>query len=106
MNSYLVILKNKRKGELSNDLLIRHVTYLKKLSKQGSLKLCGPFADNDGALMIYLAESIEEVEKLLNNDPFICDKYYQAYKIKEFIEANEENNWLMGGEQIQENLKD
>lgn len=106
MNSYLVILKDKRNGELSNDLLTNHVTYLKGLSQQGSLKLCGPFVDDDGAVMVFQSESVEGVEELLNNDPFVYEKYYQSYEIKEFLEANNGNNWLVGIPQTKGNLID
>ncbi|WP_194165715.1 YciI family protein [Oceanobacillus sp. CFH 90083] len=106
MNSYLVILKDKRNGELSNDLLTNHVTYLKRLRQQGSLMLCGPFVDDDGAVMVFQSESVESVEELLNNDPFVYEKYYQSYEIKEFLEANDGNNWLVGVPQTKGNLID
>ncbi|WP_413381055.1 YciI family protein [Alkalihalobacillus sp. 1P02AB] len=106
MNSYLVILKDKRKGGLSNDLLTNHVTYLKSLSQQGSLKLCGPFKDDDGTVMVFQSENVEDVEELLNNDPFVYEKYYQTYEIKEFLEANDENNWLVEIPQTKGNLID
>ncbi|GAA2713776.1 hypothetical protein GCM10009865_41850 [Aeromicrobium ponti] len=43
---------------------------------------------------------------LLNNGPFISEGYYQSYNIKEFLEANNENNWLISIPQTQENLID
>ncbi|MBU9722625.1 MULTISPECIES: YciI family protein [Bacillaceae] len=106
MSSFLVILKNKRQGALSNDLLTNHVTYLKSLRQQGSLKLCGPFVDNDSAVMVFQSERAEDVEDLVNNDPFIYEKYYQSYEIKEFFEANDENNWLVDVPQTKGNMID
>lgn len=44
--------------------------------------------------MILRAESYEEAENYILEDPIISKKYYR-YTIDEFIEANENNNWLM-----------
>lgn len=38
--------------------------------------------------------------------PLFLKKYYQSYNIKEFLEANNENNWLISIPQTQENLID
>lgn len=59
------------------------------------MKLCGPFKDNDSAIQIIVADSQEEAEFIVNADPFIAHNYYQQYELKELIEANEGNNWLM-----------
>lgn len=95
MNKYIVILKDKARGDLNDELLIKHVHHLKKLKAEGVLFLCGPFKDNDGALQIILANTIVEAEKIIQQDPFIVSKYYNQYSISELIEANEENNYLM-----------
>ncbi|SES61736.1 Uncharacterized conserved protein YciI, contains a putative active-site phosphohistidine [Oceanobacillus limi] len=104
MKNYLVTYKDKTKGELSEDLLNRHVDYLKLLSKSGSLKLCGPFTENDRAMMIFQSHSLEEVTALVSKDPFMEEAYYQSYEIKEFFEANEANNWLIDIPQTKSNL--
>lgn len=39
------------------------------LASQGSLLLSGP-TDGDGALLIFEAKSIEEIEEILDDDPF------------------------------------
>ncbi|WP_210365992.1 YciI family protein [Bacillus sp. REN3] len=100
----LAILKDKRQGELKTDLLQHHVNYLKELSSMGHLVMCGPYVNNDGAMMIFNCESLDHVRKLLANDPFIAEKYYQAYEINEFLPANDENNWLMDIPQTKGNL--
>ncbi|WP_026676304.1 YciI family protein [Fictibacillus gelatini] len=101
MKSFAVILKNKRKEALTDDLLNMHVKYVKQLYKEGVLKLCGPFTDNDGALMIFNCHKSEDVQHFLANDPFIKEKYYGTYEVTEFIEANDENNWLLDIPQTQ-----
>ena len=42
------------------------------------------------------AENLEEAEFIANCAPFTKNGYYQNYEIHEFIEANEENNYLLG----------
>ena len=95
MSKFILILKHKRRGTLTNDLLQRHVAYLKKESAKGNIFLAGPFADNDGAMQIIEAESRSMAVSIVNRDPFVREQYYRAYDLHELIEANEENNWLM-----------
>ncbi|KAF9132516.1 1 carbohydrate esterase [Mortierella sp. GBA39] len=66
------------------------------MSRLGCLRLCGPFTDGDGAVMVFSGRSAEEVEDWVKQDPFIKERYYGSYNIKEFTEANESNRWLMG----------
>jgi len=63
------------------------------------LFLCGPFKDDNGGLQILNANSYEEAEKYVLQDPFIAQKYYTRYTIHELIEANEGNNYLMDNPQ-------
>ncbi len=105
MAKYLIILKNKREGTLTTDLLKSHVEHIRSLDNKGVLCLCGPFADNDGAMQILEAETLEEAKKYLLQDPFIVQKYYGDYSIHEFIEGNSENSYLMTDDQTNSNLK-
>ncbi len=95
MKTFLVTLGNKRKGELTDDLLHRHIDYLKFMKQNGSLIMCGPFVDEDGAMMIFRCQSPDEVKTLVSKDPFIVEKYYGTYDVTEFVDANDENNWLL-----------
>jgi uncharacterized protein YciI len=52
------------------DVRPRHRQYLATLLSEGRLVAAGPFTDDSGALIIYDAGSREEVEKLIQNDPF------------------------------------
>ncbi len=89
MKKFIIILKD-----------IRNLTALNKLY------LCGPFENDDGALQIIVAETKEEVEELVNKDPFIRERYYKSYSIYELIEANEYNNWLCEDTQTKINLRE
>jgi hypothetical protein len=47
-----------------------HREYLMGLRKAGKAAMAGPFTDDSGGLLIYEAESKEEVEQMIRNDPF------------------------------------
>jgi uncharacterized protein YciI len=103
-SKYVAILRNKRSGTLTASLLEAHVAHLRKLTLEGSLFLCGPFKDNDGAMQIIHAASYEAAKAMLERDPFLLNGYYQRYELFELIEANAENNWLMSDAQTQSNM--
>lgn len=47
-----------------------HLAYLRGLADQGSLVLAGPWADDEGALVVYRAESEAAAQALVDGDPF------------------------------------
>lgn len=104
MEKFVVILKEKRDGELDANLLSRHIDYLRLLSQEGKLMIAGPFKNNEQAMLILNCEDIDEAINLVSSDPFIKEKYYNTYEINELIVANEENNWLMDNPQTTGNL--
>lgn len=95
MQAFLILLGDKSSGGLEQELLLKHVNYLKDLHDQGNLVTCGALVDNQGAVMILKAESKNHAEQLLKNDPFIIENYYRHYVLKEYIEASDDNNWLL-----------
>jgi len=104
MTKYIMILKDKRKGTLTPDLLNQHIDHLREQTLKGNIALCGPFKDDDGALQIIEVESREVAESILKQDPFIREGYYRNYEILELIEANENNNWLSEDSQTKGNI--
>jgi uncharacterized protein YciI len=104
VKKFVVILKDKKRGHLTTELLQAHVDHLRNLSQSGKLHLCGPFSDNDKAIQILIADSLEEAEAFVQQDPFVRSGYYGSYDLFELIEANESNNWLMDIPQTKENL--
>ena len=105
MEKYIVILRNKAKGTLTTELLHAHINHIKRLKQEDVLFLSGPFKNNDGALLIFEANSYKEAEGYLLQDPMIIEKYYEDYDIYELIEANESNNFLMEDVQTKLNLR-
>lgn len=95
MKKFIILLIDKQIGTLNDDLLHAHVNHLKELKNKNILVICGPFTDSDGAIKIIKANHLEEAKIIANCDPFTKKGYYQNYEIYEFIEANEENNYLL-----------
>ncbi len=104
MGTFVVLLRNKDKGHLTEELLQRHITYLQQLDQDGKLVLCGPFASNADAIQILRAPTIEEATAWIEADPFIAEQYYQSYELNEMIEANASNHWLVKDSQTHTNL--
>ncbi|MFT4413314.1 YciI family protein [Fredinandcohnia humi] len=106
MRKFVAIFKDKKKGELTKDLLNKHVKHLQNLTKDSKLFICGPFKDNNKAMQILICDSIDEAINLVESDPFVKEGYYATYDINELIEANENNNWLVDIPQTINNLSD
>jgi uncharacterized protein YciI len=60
----------------------QHREYLKGLLDTGRLAISGPFAGDGGGLLVYEAESMEEAEALLSNDPFAKAGVFASWKIQ------------------------
>lgn len=56
------------------------------------------------AVLVIRADLKSYAEKLINDDPFIQHHYYKKIEIHEFMEANEENDWLACSDQSLNNL--
>ncbi|MCL2459964.1 MAG: YciI family protein [Euryarchaeota archaeon] len=100
MAKYVVIYEDMRKDAVAPDmveiLLKGHVEHLRDLHSRGALFMCGPLKNSsEKGLQIFEANSKEEVESCVLKDPLIVHKWYASYHIYEWIEANEENNYLM-----------
>lgn len=95
MKKFIILLKDKQIETLNDDLWHAHVNHLKELKAKNILVICGPFTDSGRAMKIIKANHLEEAKRIANCDPFTKNGYFQNYEIHEFIEANEENNYLL-----------
>ena len=59
-----------------------HRQYQAGLKQSGRLAIGGPFTDDSGALMIFEAESKDEVEGILKNDPFCQNGVFASWVIR------------------------
>ncbi|WP_429993654.1 rhodanese-like domain-containing protein [Metabacillus fastidiosus] len=82
MKYFAVILKNS-KEELVSEYLDAHIAYLERLRIDGIVTGNGRLLDGGGGLIIYRGQSLEEVQKLVEEDPFIVHKI-RTYEIYEW----------------------
>lgn len=61
-----------------------HREYLKKLLDEGKLFESGPYVDDSGALLVYDAADIAEVQELLANDPYAPNGIVESVTINEW----------------------
>ena len=94
MSKYVVMYRYTGKTDEAPGLVDSHIDHLKKLRQEGILFLCGLLKENDGAMLILEADSFGEAEGYILRDPLVDQEFYR-YEIYEFIEANEENNFLL-----------
>jgi uncharacterized protein YciI len=50
----------------------QHRAYLHELATAGQLRLAGPFADGDGALLVYDVADRTELDEILAKDPYFA----------------------------------
>jgi uncharacterized protein len=82
MKYYAVISKIidvEKNGQYRQD----HLDYLTKIGEKGKIFAKGKFTDGTGGLVIYKAESFEEVQLLVEKDPFISQGA-RTYEIHEW----------------------
>lgn len=104
MKSFLIIYSQKNKRKLSQELLEKHIDFLKNLTDLKYLVVCGPFIDNERSMIVLRCSSKEIATQLVNEDPFVKEKYYRQYETSEFTEATKQNNWLISDPQTTNNI--
>lgn len=78
-------MKNEQK---SKDFRARHLEFLAKGRDEGRILMNGRFTDGAGGLVIYKGASLEQVEELVNTDPYIINGA-RKYEIHEWdMESN------------------
>jgi uncharacterized protein len=60
----------------------RHREYLSKLLAEGKLAAAGPFLDDFGALIIYIADSPAAAETLIVADPFHVEGIFVRWTVR------------------------
>jgi uncharacterized protein YciI len=94
MHKYVALYKKSDK-EQPREALLRHVEHLRHIKSEGKLFACGPLKDTGMAMQIFTVESYEEADALAKQDPYTREGYFSGYVLTEWIEANEENNYLL-----------
>jgi uncharacterized protein len=73
-----------------------HRQYLTGLRDQNKLVISGPFADDSGGLLVYEAESPEQVDTLVREDPFAKQGVFLSWEIRAWSVIFRNQNLLCG----------
>jgi uncharacterized protein YciI len=84
MPLFAVTLKFTDNAERRQEVRPTHREYLKELLAKGKLHESGPFTDDSGALLIYDAADVAEVQELLANDPYAPNGIVESATINEW----------------------
>lgn len=71
-----------------------HLAYLKERAEEGKVFAKGRFTDGAGGLVIYIAESYEEVEIIVKQDPYVVSgaRGYEIHEWEMTAEASSNEN--------------
>lgn len=70
--------------EKNNEVRPLHIKYLEELEKQGKIFARGPFSDQSGGLVVYIADTFEEALILAGNDPHVIQNV-RRLELKEWV---------------------
>ncbi|WP_156289798.1 YciI family protein [Oceanobacillus salinisoli] len=70
--------------EKSKEMRPAHLEYLEVKEEEGKVFAKGRFADGSGGLVIYIAESEEEAEEMVKQDPYVSSGA-RGYEIREWV---------------------
>ncbi|TCJ02813.1 YciI family protein [Cytobacillus praedii] len=90
---YVILLSINHGKKLTEPVIRKHISFLRKLEEKNQLVLCGPFLDYKGGMVIIRAESMEEAKAVAESDPFITSGL-ESYEIRTMEVSSEENNHL------------
>ncbi|WP_026909248.1 YciI family protein [Paucisalibacillus globulus] len=68
---YFAVFLPMKDEEKSKKYRPEHLTFLQEKLESGYIFAKGPFVDGAGGLVIYQAESLEQVETMVKNDPYV-----------------------------------
>lgn len=84
MPLFAAMLQYGEDAERRQEVRPSHREYLKGLLESGKLYKSGPFGDDSGAIIVYEAADLAEVQELLANDPFAQNGIIEGATIKEW----------------------
>jgi len=61
-----------------------HLTHAGKAQRDGLLRLGGAFNPPDGALLVFNADDVKQVEEWVQNDPYVLNGLVKAWRIREW----------------------
>lgn len=73
--------------DLRAEVRPRHRAYLSDLLAAGKLRESGPYADQTGALFVYIADSADEARQLVAGDPYSHAGLVAGYRVREWTKV-------------------
>ena len=58
-----------------------HREYIAELKKNNKIAVAGPFTDDSGGLLVYEAETPEEVDAIIRADPFYKEGVFASWTL-------------------------
>lgn len=86
MATYVLELAFDKDNDRRIEVRPSHREYLRQLYAEGRLVTAGPFADDTGALLIYRAGSREELDDMLEADPYTAADVVTRMAIREWVQ--------------------
>jgi uncharacterized protein len=71
-------------AERRKPLRAEHLALAQRFHAEGRLLLAGAFNPVEGALLVFRADSPEEVEAFVRQDPYVANGLVTAWKIREW----------------------
>jgi uncharacterized protein YciI len=90
---YVVLLSRIPGKSMTEEVIRAHVAHLKQLEQNGQLVLCGPFADYEGGMIVFRAESYEQAKAIAESDPFVTSGV-EKYELRTWQLSCKENNHM------------
>ncbi len=69
---YFAALLNMKDPEKNAKYRQEHVDFLLQKEKEGKIFARGRFTDNTGGLVVYVAPSLEDAERIAKSDPYVA----------------------------------
>ncbi len=69
---YFAALLNMKDPEKNAKYRQEHVDFLLQKEKEGKIFARGRFTDNTGGLVVYVAPSLEDAERIAKGDPYVA----------------------------------
>ncbi len=61
-----------------------HLAYLRELADAGRLVMAGPLADDTGAVVVFSADTADEVNQMVDADPYTAARVGSGHTIREW----------------------
>lgn len=97
MKIFRIDLSDSNPSIMTEQLVIEHVDFLTELYHQGKLIFCGPCFEDGTAMILLKAESSQDADEIIAQDPFSLKQFYLNRTIREIAECNIDNQFLLQG---------